>query len=150
MRKVILGISAVGVMMSIAYGVGARNYPFGSWSAPGPGMYPLCVAVLIFVTSVAMAFESRYGEVDETIEWPLGAPLWRVLAIFGSMILYVLALTFWGHIVASVCLTFAVVQVIGGLQWRLKIFLILGITVGSHFLFVVLLNVPLPTGRWFE
>ena len=150
MRKVILGISAAGVVMSIAYGAGARNYPFGSWSAPGPGMYPLCVAVLIFVTSVAMAIESQHGTVDETIEWPLGTPLWRVLAIIGSMLLYLLALTFLGHIIASVCLTFAVLQVIGGLQWGLKIFLILAITAGSYFLFVVLLNVPLPMGIWFE
>jgi putative tricarboxylic transport membrane protein len=150
MRKEILGISASGVLMSIVYGVTAMSYPFGSWSAPGPGMYPLCLAVLIFVTSIGMAIESRYGKVEETLILPYGAQLYRILATIGSMLLYMIALFFVGHIIASLCFTFAVLQVIGRFHWTSNIVLTLVITAASYFLFITLLNVPLPRGIWFE
>jgi hypothetical protein len=111
-------------------------------------MYPLGVAILIFLASIGVALEAKYKTAREQIKWPHGVPLWRVLAIIGAMLIYFIALHYLGHIIASMGVTFAALQVMGGLRWPLKIFLTLAISASSYYLFAILLSVPLPMGIW--
>jgi hypothetical protein len=66
-----------------------------------------------------------------------------------AMLAYFILLPFIGHLIASLIVVFAGLHLMGGLRWPLKILLTFSISVGSYYLFVILLAVPLPKGTLF-
>ena len=51
------------IVISLAFGLQSFRYPFGSLGRVGPGMFPLVISSLLFLTGGAIAVQSRYGEV---------------------------------------------------------------------------------------
>lgn len=45
--------------VSLAFGLGALNFPIGNFSRAGPGLFPLMISSLLFVIAVATLVRSR-------------------------------------------------------------------------------------------
>jgi hypothetical protein len=73
-----------------------------------------------------------------------------VLAVLAASLGYVLLLPRLGHPVAATLVTLAVLQMMRLHGWALKLAVALALGFGSHYVFAVVLGVPLPTGLWFE
>lgn len=150
MRRALLGAAVLGTLLALVYLVEGLGYPRGTPAEPGPGLYPLLVGLLLMAGSLGTGLEARFRRSGETIESPRGAEARRVLSIVGVSLGYVLLLHQVGHPVAGTLVTLAVLQVMGLSRWTLKLGLALALGLGSHYLFAVLLGVPLPTGNWFR
>ncbi len=84
------------------------------------------------------------------VEWPNRLGLLRISALLAACAVYVLFLESLGHAVVTSIMTFVVLQVMEMRSWPLKIAVSLLFGFGSYYLFVTLLDVPLPGGLWMQ
>jgi len=148
-RRARLVLAAGALALGIVYLAATWRYPMGSGRQPGPGLYPLMVAGLLLLSSLATAWQTR-SMAGVAIEWPQGAGRWRMAAILLAVIAYIALLPNLGHLIASAVTTFISLQALGGLRWPTKILLAVFLGVGSFYLFNHLLGVPLPGRIWFR
>jgi putative tricarboxylic transport membrane protein len=147
-KRARLMLAAGGLLLGIVYLAATWRYPMGTLRHPGPGLYPLMVASLLLLSSLATAWESRSMAMG-AIEWPQGAGRWRMAAILLAVMAYIVLLPNAGHLIACAVTTLISLQALGGLRWPTKIFLAVFFGVASFYLFNNLLGVPLPGRIWF-
>jgi len=148
-KRARLALAAGCFLLGIVYLAATWRYPMGSVRKPGPGLYPLMVAGLLLLSSLAIAWQTR-STAGAAIEWPQGAGRWRMAAILLAGIAYIVLLPNLGHPIASTVTTFVSLQALGGLRWPSKVLLAVFLGVGSFYLFNHLLGVPLPGRIWFR
>jgi putative tricarboxylic transport membrane protein len=146
MQKILLKISIISIGLSVSYFAGALSYSIGTLAQPGPGLYPLLVGVLLILASVGVFTSTLLRPSIKSIEFPKGRGLWQLLFITAVMIVYAVALPYIGHLLAAAIVVFGVLQAMGLRQWYLKIGLTVALSLGSFYLFDILLKVPLPRG----
>jgi len=146
MRKILLRISLISIGLSGLYFGGALTYPVGTMAQPGPGLYPLFVGSLLIIASVGVFTTTLLEPSTKPMEFPRGRDLWRLLSITAVMIVYAVALPIIGHLLAAAIVSFGVLQAMGLRSWYLKIGLTVFLSLGSFYLFDILLKVPLPRG----
>jgi hypothetical protein len=86
----------------------------------------------------------------DAVAWPVGAARGRMIALVAASLGYVLLLPYIGHPLAGTVVTLVALELMGQRGWPLKIALALAVGLGSHYLFAVVLGVPLPRGIWFD
>ena len=59
-RNLVRGLFLMAI--ALAFGITALQYPSGSFSRPGPGMFPLMVSSLLLLIGIATVVRSRYVE----------------------------------------------------------------------------------------
>lgn len=150
MRKALLATAALTAIVALIYLLEARRYPWGTESQPGPGLYPTLVGIVVILSALGLGVEAALRSSPGVVGWPVGPARWRVLAILGPTAGYVLLLPWLGHPLAGTLLMLGVLHVMGmRRRWLLKIAVAAAIGLGSHYVFTVLLGVPLPRGAWF-
>lgn len=140
---------AVSVLIGLLYLAEDLRYPLGTLPQPGPGFYPLIIGTLMVIAGVGIGLEGVFQRAQGGIHWPGGRARWRVLAVVMANGIYIFLLPYLGHPACCTILNLVVLQVMGLTGWPLKIGLALTLGLGSHYLFKILLNVPLPSGIWF-
>ena len=129
----------------------AMALPFGSASRPGPGFYPVIVAVFACIVGLAATVKGfltarspRDARTDESAD---PAARGRVIASVLALCGFCLVMPWVGYPLAA----FAFVAVV---LWRLGSGWVAALTIAalsaasSYYLFAVLLDVPLPRGPW--
>ncbi len=150
MRRMVLGTAIAASLVGLAYLVEATRYARGTLAEPGPGLFPLGIGALLLGAAFVTGLEAWRRRTWETVDWPGGRDALRVLAILALSLGYALLLPWLGHPVAASLIILAVLQLMRLRGWALKLAVALGLGLGSHYLFAVVLGVPLPTGLWFE
>jgi hypothetical protein len=59
-RNLVRGLFLMAI--SLTFGLEAARYPAGSFSRPGPGMFPLMISGLLFLIGVTTAVRARFIE----------------------------------------------------------------------------------------
>ena len=138
---VFLATGIYGVVFSI-------GLPLGKWNAPGPGVFPLGVSVLLCAFGLAWFVQGRAKD-GEGSRGSLG----RVLQKSGTPLLivcvtlaFILLLEPLGYLPASVLYTFGLFLLVS--RYRLWIAAALAVTLGagSWLFFTKVLSTPLPQG----
>jgi len=137
-------------VLSIVYLVTSLQYPMDTAAQPGPGFYPFIVAILWLLSSLGLALESRARAEGDKVSWPRGAGFWRLIAIVGALLFYIILLPVLGHVIVGAVVILVALQAMGGLTRTVRIVLAVLLTLGSYYLFDVLLDVPLPRGIFFD
>ena len=148
MRRILLGIAAVSVVLSILYTLAAFNLKVGTLPQPGPGMYPLFVGLLMFLAGLLGAFEVRSKEAQVQVDWPKGAALWRMAAVVGGCITYVIIMPQLGHLIAAGLVSLVALRAMAEFRWSTSIAIAAGIALSSYLLFSIVLKVPFPREIW--
>jgi hypothetical protein len=142
-RAVPLALLAVGgVYLTLAL-----RLPFGSAARPGPGFYPVIVAVFAVVVALA-ATASAFRSVRSAAIVELDAAARRrVLISVAALVAFCFALPWVGYPVAAFAFVTIVLRYLGA-RWTTA--LITGVlsSAGSYGIFATLLDVPLPRGPW--
>jgi len=152
MRSGALTVAVLGGLLALLYLAKALTYGRGTLDDPGPGLYPIAVGLLFLIGAIGTAIEASLDAgrgADDTVAWPTGAASWRMVALIAVSLAYVFLLPWAGHPVAAALVTLVALEVMGLQGWPLKIVLAAVAGIGSHWLFAVVLGVPLPRGIWF-
>lgn len=145
-------VAAAFLLLSAAYGVGSLQLPMGTLERPGPGFFPLIVALAMAALSSALLWGSlsvKKSQNNGEEHLPQGQDLRRLLSLGGTLILFAVMLQPLGYGLASALLMVAALRLLGMKQWSL-ILLSAGLTaLISYWLFAMILDVPLPAGVLF-
>ena len=149
--------SAAGLAaLAIAYLVAGRAYPLDTLAAPGPGVFPLAVGVLLLGLAIGQgAAALRQTGRDPgspappaSTGPPTGEPgaSGRVLALTGVLVAYAVAAGLVGFLPASFALVLVSSRLLGARDWLRPALLAGGVTAAAYVIFVLWLAVPLPRG----
>ncbi len=147
-----LGAAIAFVLFAIFYLDTAVHQPLGTRSQPGPGVYPILVGLLMLGSSLGLALQAMRARhaTQAPFEWPTGTAGWRMLAVAGASAGYILLTPYLGDALAGIGAMLLVLRVMGMRRWLVACALAVGMALAFHYVFVVLLSIPLPRGVLFD
>jgi len=145
-------VAAAFFALSVAYGVGSLLLPMGTLERPGPGFFPLMVALAMAILSGLLGWrmigQRKTQPVGEEL-LPSGRDLRRLTALGGSLVLFALLLKPLGYVIATTLLMGTVLRLLGMKRWgRISLSAVLTTAI-SYWLFAMMLQVPLPSSGLF-
>ncbi len=144
-----MAVGLLGLLLALGYGQQAwTTLPMGRPNQPGAGVFPMLVAVIMALSSLGILWEQiRSSEADDDrLRLPTGADLRRFLGVVVAIFGYIALASLFGHLVASIALSLAMVHLIKPGSWPRTILVGLAISLSAYWVFVMLLGVPLPKG----
>lgn len=132
--------SLVIVGLAVVVAVMALQMKLGTPDQPGPGMWPLIIAVFIGACALLLLFTEHDGADYE----PLTKRSWIVILGFALMAGYVLAFTYVGFTAASLLFSFIWLRFFAKERWLVVWLGTIGFTAAFVIVFAVLLKVPVP------
>jgi len=150
--RIPLPIAGLFVLVAVLYLAAAVRLPFGTPDQLGPGVYPALVGLLLFGSSLGLAFQSWRGSqvVQARVEWPTGMARWRMAAVVGASAGYILLMPYLGDAAAGVLAMLIVLRVMGMRRWLVACALAVGMALTFHYVFVDMLSIHLPRGILFD
>ena len=123
--------------------------PIGTFRMAGTGMFPLCLGILLMILSgmfVLKIFIQREEQVKkeasiESSESPL-----QLILFLGTMVLATLFFNRLGYPLISFLLMLGLLRILGIKRWGLNILISVVTSVGSYFVFIQWLGIPMPKG----
>jgi putative tricarboxylic transport membrane protein len=134
------------LVASGVYLVNGMPLALGSPARPGPGFYPLAVGLfgavvsLVWVVSVFRRVPAAPAAAET-----LDTRRRRVGTTAGLLVAYCLLLPWIGYLLAAFGFTGLLLHGLGA-RWAAALVIGLATSIGSYYLFAVLLGVPLPQG----
>lgn len=145
-RKGYLAVGAAGLLLSAAYLGASVRLPIGELARPGAGVFPLLVGVLLVIGSLSTLWEGLRTSTAEQVELPAGRDRLRLLVLLAALFVYIIALPWLGQLIASALFLILLMRVLSDVAWPRVIVYSLIISATLYFIFVRLLNVPMPRG----
>lgn len=135
-----VGAAVVAGLIGLAGLILSARLGLGQLTAPGPGLWPFLISVVLTVLSVLLALTGRHGIDTEKFS---RSSLTVAIAV-ATLVLLALALPVIGFEIPSLLLTFVWLRFLGKESWRSSIVISLGTVVAFYVLFVLVLKIPLP------
>jgi putative tricarboxylic transport membrane protein len=145
-RVVALGVTAVaGVYLALAL-----TLPFGSTARPGAGFFPTAVA--LFACAAGLVATAQAFRAPAAVRTPRAAGVDpsarnRVISTVVVLVVFCLLMPWLGYPLVAFAFVATLLRRLGG-GWRGALLTGVLAAVSSHYLFAVLLDVPLPRGPW--
>lgn len=170
--RVVVWTGVAVLVLAIGYGWVGALYGVGSRRAPGAGLFPVLVSLLVGAAGVFMVVSSLRGgtpaedmagadeaqsgegstddvEGDQTRgSRTVYSPRVRIATVLGTLIAYVVAVTWIGHLITTVVVATIAVRLLGGRPWWQAGSFSVAIALGTQLLFGSLLGLPLPLGLY--
>lgn len=133
--------------------IGSLQLNIGSFKKPGPGLFPLFIGAALVGCSIPIVISSvlifgAKGTMEEISETQGKINLIKGILVLIYLICYAFLLEKIGYILTTFIIFLLMLKTMGSIKLRtilLISFLVVGI---SYFVFVKLLEVPLPSGIW--
>jgi putative tricarboxylic transport membrane protein len=113
-------------------------------------MFPLFLGILLMILSGAFIlkifFQGREGQVKKEASIESSESPIQLILFLGTMALATLFFNQLGYPLTSFLLMVALLRILGIKRWGLNILISVVTAVGSYFLFVQWLNIPMPKG----
>ena len=121
--------------------------PWGTWEEPGPGLFPLTVAILLCLAGIMKIFQKKGKEEGERTDWRETARGFLTpMKILGITLVFILALERLGYLPATLLFLFILFLWVCRYRVQVALALALVIGVGSWYFFGDILAVKLPQG----
>lgn len=140
------------VVLGIAVTVRSYKLQLGSLQNPGLGLMPFLLGIILFLCSLIIVVRSLMAVRHKARQENKG--MWsdiefkRIIVCLSSLVGYGLILETVGFVVSTFLLLFVLFKVIGSRKWLFSLITSLIVVVLSYLLFVVLLDVEMPSGIW--
>ena len=124
--------------------------PIGTFRMGGTGLFPLCLGILLMILSGAFILKTFFkvkeeqagkGTSLESSESPI-----QLILFLGAMVLGTLFFNKLGYLLVSFLLMLSLLRILVMKRWGLIVLISAVTSVGSYFLFVQWLNIPMPKG----
>ena len=122
-----------------------RVLPLGTASYPGPGYFPLLLAILLIIFGVILIVRGKGARLLSSVDWS-EAP--HALAILGCCFFTALLIERIGYRLTMLLVMGFLFGVMERNRWWFALILTLGFSLGTFWLFDTLLRVPLPRSGW--
>lgn len=122
-----------------------RVLPLGTHRHPGPGYFPLLLAILLIVLGTLLVLQGKSSPQVRATSWA-EAP--HAIAILACSVFATLFLERIGYRITMFIILGFLFGVMERLRPWLLVTLTLGLSLGTFWLFDSLLRVPLPRGAW--
>jgi putative tricarboxylic transport membrane protein len=124
--------------------------PIGTFRMGGTGLFPLCLGIILMILSGAFILRIYFqGKEDQLKKGAAveasGSPI-QLILFLGTMALATLFFNRLGYPLISFLLMLGLLRILGIKRWGLNILISVVTAVGSYFLFVQWLNIPMPKG----
>jgi hypothetical protein len=132
------------ILVGLAFLTTAQSYDLGSPARMGPGYFPSAVAGVLILLGTAIAIQGLVAGAD-AIRGDSFAFSWTAAGIIlGSAVLFAVALSYGGLILAVIVSVLASSAAVGRPFHPQTLVLAVGLTAFSVVLFVLLLGLPIP------
>jgi hypothetical protein len=122
----------------------------GTFRNAGTGMFPLLLGVLLMILSglflLRPLFQNKKAPVKNKSVVEAPGSQKQMIFFLGTMVLAALLFNRLGYPLISFLLMLALLRILGMKRWGLNILISVVTAVGSYFLFVKWLNIPMPKG----
>ena len=143
----------VGIVIFIFGGITvllSLKMPIGTFRTSGTGMFPLFLGILLMILSGAFILKIFFQGSEEQVKKEASiesseSPI-QLILFLGTMALATLFFNQLGYPLTSFLLLVALLRILGIKRWGLNILISVVTAVGSYFLFVQWLNIPMPKG----
>jgi len=126
--------------------VQSARLPMGSWTQPGPGVFPFILSLLLSFVGIALLVSSGAGRKLEWRDVASGqVTAWTIIVLTG---LFIVGFDRLGFVPASALYLFVLLYAVSRLPVAGAAGLSVGITAAGWVLFVKILNLQLPIGLW--
>jgi len=143
----------VGMVIFIFGGMTAvlsLKLPVGTFRIAGTGMFPLFLGILLMILSgtfiLKIFFQGKAAEVKKEPSPASSESPIQLILFLGAMVLATLFFNRLGYPLISFLLMVALLRILGIKRWGLNMLIFVGTAVGSYFLFVKWLDIPMPKG----
>ena len=143
----------VGIVIFLFGGLTALlslRMPVGTFRMAGTGMFPLFLGILLMILSgifiLRIFFEGKEKQVKKEASVESSESPIQLILFLGAMALATLFLNQLGYPLISLLLMVALLRILGIKRWGLNILISVVTAVGSYFLFVKWLDIPMPKG----
>lgn len=126
-------VGVFGVAVSAGLGIGSPQ-------APGPGLWPLVISLVMIVASVISLLKAKQDNDVEAFDRGTATVAFSVV----SLLVYATLLPMIGFEFPTMLLLIFWIKILGKESWRSAILVSLVATVAVYALFILLLTVPLP------
>ena len=144
-------VPAVVLVAAGLYLLQALKLPLGSTARPGAGFYPVAVAVfacIVGLVATAQAFMTPPAAGRAVVADPDAPAVRRRVAITTlALVGFCFVMPWIGYPLTAAAFVIAVLRGLGSL-WSSAVAIGVASALVSHYLFAVLLDVPLPRGPW--
>jgi len=136
------------LVVSAFLGWEAGKLQFYTPVGPGAGFFPLCLAIVLAVLSIAMFAQTLSGPAEPLPEdfSPGRKGAIRVAVILGGLVFFVAALTPLGFRLTTFILSMVLIHALGRTKALISIPVSLGLSFGIYYVFSDLLTITLPDG----
>jgi putative tricarboxylic transport membrane protein len=122
----------------------------GTFRMAGTGMFPLCLGILLMILSgvfiLRIFFQGKEEQVKKGASIESSESPMQLILFLGTMGLATLFFNQLGYPLTSFLLMVALLRILGIKRWGLNILISVVTAVGSYFLFVKWLDIPMPKG----
>jgi len=124
--------------------------PIGTFRMAGTGMFPLILGIILMVLSGAFILKFSFQGKEEQIKKEASiesseSPI-KLILFLGTMILATLFFNQLGYPLVAFLLILGLLRILGIKRWGLNILISVVTAIGSYFLFVKWLDIPMPKG----
>jgi putative tricarboxylic transport membrane protein len=124
--------------------------PVGTFRMAGTGMFPLILGIILMVLSGAFILKIFSQGKEEQVKKEASiesseSPI-QLILFLGAMVLATLFFNQLGYPLTSFLLMVALLRILGIKRWGQNILISVVTAVGSYFLFVKWLDIPMPKG----
>ena len=144
-------VPAVVLAAAAFYLVQALKLPLGAAARPGAGFYPVAIGIfacLVGLAATVLAFRApRTSRPAAASGDDVPGAGRRVLATTAALAGFCLVMPWIGYPLAAVAFVIVVLRGLGS-RWSTAVAIGVLSAAASHYLFAVLLDVPLPRGPW--
>ena len=147
MNKAGVWVGIVILVFAGAFLAKSLTYNYYGKFGPGPGLLPVWVFGTLVLFSLAFIFDSMKSQglhIRDIL--PTGQGLKKVLSIFVSLILFIIAAPYTGYCIASVLML--LILFAPSYQWYSNLLISVAVTAVIFYVFNSLLSVPLPINSY--
>jgi hypothetical protein len=124
--------------------------PIGTFRMAGTGLFPFYLGIILMILSGVFIlrnfFQSRKGQPKKEASIESSESPIQLILFLGAMVLATLFFNPLGYPLVSFLLMVALLRILGIKRWGLNILISVVAAVGSYFLFVKWLDIPMPKG----
>jgi len=141
-------ISALTLLaLALAALLESSKLPFGTFSSPQPGFFPLILAIFLAFFSVVLLAQEIPQTDKETGALLGGVALWkRIVLAIGALVAFGLLFETIGYLLTTFLLIVFLLRAVERQKWWLVVVVAFCTALVTYLLFGILLNTPLPAG----